>query len=55
MGSFEQGFITRLGTWAAAPITTQMDIWDVVLTTILVATVGCVWLSVLSHLTSGDI
>lgn len=45
------GFITRLQTWALAPITSPMDMLDVVLTTILVATLAFAWWGVMRHVT----
>lgn len=45
------GLLTRLQAWAATPITTPMDIVDVLLTTVLVTTVVVAWLFVMRHVT----
>lgn len=45
------GFVSRVKSWAMYPVTTKMDFLDVVLTAILVATVGFAWIAVLRHIT----
>ena len=45
------GFVSRVKSWAMFPVTTKMDFLDVVLTVILVGTVGFAWIAVLKHLT----
>lgn len=46
------GFVSRLQSWAMYPITNQMGILDIVLTTVLVITTAMVWFWVLKHLTA---
>ena len=46
-----QGLTTRLRDWAAYPVMNQMDMLDVVLTTVLVATLAFAWIVILKHIT----
>lgn len=44
------GFVSRLRAFAQQPFTTPMDLLDVTLLTILVATVAVLWTRVLKHI-----
>lgn len=55
MDTTATGLISRLTAWAAAPFTTTLDIWDVVLTTILVTTVAVIWYQVMRHVQTVDL
>lgn len=46
------GFLTRLQKWAAHPVTSDMDIMDVVLTTLLVLCVAFAWTRVVGQITN---
>lgn len=48
MGS---GLIPRLKQFFARPFTTEMDMWNVILLTILVVTIGIFWSRILRHIT----
>lgn len=45
------GFITRLSQWAAYPVVNQMDMLDVVLSTILIVSLAYAWVIILKHIT----
>lgn len=45
------GFVTRLQQWALYPVTNQMDMLTVVLTTVLVVTLAYAWVIILKHIT----
>jgi hypothetical protein len=49
------GLVSRLQAWAAWPITNQMDITDVVLSTVLITTVVVAWLFIMRHITHGAV
>lgn len=46
----DKGLILRLKDWAMHPITTPMDMFDVVLTSILISTVIFAWWRVMVHI-----
>lgn len=45
------GFLSRLRTWATYPLTNQMDMLSVVLTTLLVVSLAYAWIIVMRHIT----
>lgn len=45
------GVVTDIKNWAVKPITSDMDFMDVVLTTILIATVAFLWTRILAQIT----
>jgi hypothetical protein len=47
----QNGMVTRLGNWAKKPITDDMDMVAVVMTTILVVTIAFAWTRVLRLVT----
>lgn len=49
MDATGKGLVSRLSAWTVAPFTTPMDLFDVVLTVILVTTVAVAWLHILKH------
>ena len=51
-----QGLITRLSAWAQKPWTTDLDLVDLALTTIFIATVVFLWWRLLTYIVeSGDV
>jgi hypothetical protein len=50
-GSSNPGFVTRLQNWVLYPVTNQMDMLDVVLSTVLVVTIAFAWIIILRHIT----
>jgi hypothetical protein len=53
MDNDNPGLITRLKQWALYPVTNQMDMLTVVLTTVLVISVAYAWVMILRHITEG--
>jgi hypothetical protein len=51
MDSDNPGFVSRLQQWLLYPVTTQMDMLTVVLTTILVVSLAYAWIIILRHIT----
>ena len=47
----QDGLIGRLRAFLARPFTTDMDIWNVILLTVLVVTIGIFWGNILRHIT----
>jgi len=45
------GFATRLSQWAAFPVMNQMDMLDVVLSTVLIVSLAYAWIIILRHIT----
>ena len=46
-----KGAVTRVKDWAAAPVTQDMDLVNVALTTAFVATIAFLWTRVLAQIT----
>lgn len=51
MGITKNGLMTDAKEWLMHPVNSDMDILDVVLTTILVVTVAFLWTRVLAQIT----
>lgn len=47
----QDGFIGRLRNFLQRPFTQDMDIWNVILLTVLVVTIGVFWSRILRHIT----
>lgn len=45
------GIISKLGNWAGQPFSAQMDLWNWVLFTVVIVSVGVIWTRVLHHIT----
>lgn len=50
MDKKNKGLLTEVQEWVKDPISGDMDIWDVILTTVLVASVAFLWTRVLAQI-----